>query len=221
MSEARGLRLTTSAPLKEQRLRALLAGRPETVAREAVERAQVAGSLDLAGAAVPREHAAARLLAATRAVDPGAPFTEAALLAWHRAAVGDGGYRRDERSRADGPAPAPAALVAARVAILEQWMNADSAGQLKPAEQGALVMARVMELLPFAEGNGVVARLSASHVMVRAGARPPILVGADRLRLDEALRAAFRLETQPLTSLLAEASERALDVMIAALQAPP
>src|SRR5205809_2307725 len=102
MSETRGLRLTTSAPLKEQRLRALLAGRPETVARDAVEQAQVAGSLELAGAAVPREEAAARLLAATRAVDPSAPFTEAALLAWHRAAVGEGGYRRDERARTEG-----------------------------------------------------------------------------------------------------------------------
>jgi fido (protein-threonine AMPylation protein) len=220
MSEIRGLRLTTSAALKEQRLASLLAGRAEAVLREAVEQAQVAGSLDLAGQDRPREGLAERLLAATRAVDPAAPFTAAALLAWHRAAFGAGGYRSAERSRPEGPPPAPAALVAGRVAILEQWMNTDSARQLKPAEQGALVMARVMEILPFAEGNGLVARLAASHVMVGAGARPPVLVGADRPRLDEALRAAFRLETQPLATLLAEASERALDVMIAALQPP-
>jgi fido (protein-threonine AMPylation protein) len=220
MSEIRGLRLTTSAALKEQRLASLLAGRAEAVVREAVEQAQVAGSLDLAGPAGPREGLAERLLAATRAVDPGAPFTAAALLAWHRVTFGAGGYRSAERSRPEGPAPAPAALVAGRVAILEQWMNADSARQLKPSEQGALVMARVMEILPFAEGNGLIARLAASHVIIGAGARPPVLVGTDRGRLDEALRAAFRLETQPLATLLAEASERALDVMIAALQPP-
>jgi fido (protein-threonine AMPylation protein) len=219
MSEIRGLRITTSAALKEQKLRSLLAGRPEAVAREAVERAQVEGSLDLAGVAAPREELAQRLLAAIRAVDPRAPFTEAALLAWHRAAFGPAGYRAEERARAEGPPPAPAALVAGRVAILEQWMNTDSARQLKPPEQGALVLARVMEILPFAEGNGVVARLAASHVIVAAGARPAVLVGSDRARLDEALRAAFRLETQPLAALLAEAEGRALDVMIAALQA--
>jgi hypothetical protein len=54
--------------------------------------------------------------------------------------------------------------------------------------------------------------------MVRAGARPPVLVGADRARLDEALRRAFQLETEPLAALLQEASERALDVMIQTLE---
>lgn len=208
-----------SAALKEQRLRDLLGGRPESVAREAVEQAQVRGSLELAGVAGAGEEPGRRLLDAMHTVDPGAPFTAGALVAWHRAAVGQAGYRTGERSRPEGPPPAPAALIAGRVAILEQWMNADSARQLKPSEQGALLMARVMEILPFEEGNGLVARLAASHVMVAAGARPPVLIGADRARLDEALRAAFRLETQPLAALLGEASERALDVMIASLQA--
>jgi hypothetical protein len=219
MSEIRGLRVMVSAALKEQRLRDLLGGRPESVAREAVEQAQVRGSLELAGVAGAGEEPGRRLLDAMHTVDPGAPFTAGALVAWHRAAVGQAGYRTGERSRPEGPPPAPAALIAGRVAILEQWMNADSARQLKPSEQGALLMARVMEILPFEEGNGLVARLAASHVMVAAGARPPVLIGADRARLDEALRAAFRLETQPLAALLGEASERALDVMIASLQA--
>ena len=53
--------------------------------------------------------------------------------------------------------------------------------------------------------------------MVRAGARPPILVGADGPRIEACLQAAFQLSTEPLTRLLDEASERALDVMIQAL----
>jgi len=53
---------------------------------------------------------------------------------------------------------------------------------------------------------------------VRGGRRPPILVAADEPRLTEALQGAFRLETEALSSLLHEASGRALDVMLQTLE---
>jgi hypothetical protein len=56
-------------------------------------------------------------------------------------------------------------------------------------------------------------------MMLRGGMRPPVLVVGDAKRLRAALEAAFRLETEPLTALLAEASGRALDVMIQTLSA--
>ena len=96
-------------------------------------------------------------------------------------------------------------------------MGGDSAHELKAAQQGALVYARIMEILPFDRGNGLVARLAASHLMTRAGSRRPILVGGDAGRLEEALPAAFQLQTEPLTRLLDDAAERALDVLIGAL----
>jgi Fic family protein len=75
-----------------------------------------------------------------------------------------------------------------------------------------------MEILPFDEGNGRVARLAASHLMVQGGGRPPILVAADAPRLTEALEAAFQLVTEPLARLLDESADRGLDVMIRALE---
>jgi hypothetical protein len=107
--------------------------------------------------------------------------------------------------------------VASRLASVEEWLGGDSARELTAAQQGALAYARIMEILPFDRGNGLIARLAASHLMVRAGSRPPILVGADAGRLDEALPAAFQLQTAPLARLLDEAAERALDVLIGAL----
>ena len=74
------------------------------------------------------------------------------------------------------------------------------------------------EILPFAEANGRVSRLAASHVMVRGGMRPPILVAGDAPRLRDAVESAFRLETGPLVDLVREASGRALDVKIQALE---
>lgn len=96
----------------------------------------------------------------------------------------------------------------------------ESGRELRAAQAGALALARIVEVLPFDEANGRVSRLAASHVMVRAGERPPILVKGDCPRLRAALQAAFRLDTEPLSRLLEEASARSLDVMIRALEAP-
>jgi Fic family protein len=229
------LRLGPSAAAKEKRLATLLGGRaPSSLGLEgAVRDAQLLGSLELAGEASSVDDvraarrgegssaAASGLLRAFEAVDPRAPLTVEALLAWHRALGLGSGFRTREVSRDDGPAPGPVEFIASRLAILEQWLGVESSRELKPAQAGALAMARIVEILPFAAGNGRVARLAASHLMVRAGARPPVLVGTDAVRLEASLRAAFQLSTEPLTSLLEEASERALDVMIGLLAGAP
>lgn len=209
------LQLRPSAAAKEKKLHELLSGRPvEDRLLEAVRAEQVAGSLALSGLA--DEAARQGLARAVTAITPEAPLTVAALLAWHRAAVGPGVFRSVEREREGGPPASPPAFIASRLAILEQWIDAPSARELKPAQQGALALARVVEVMPFDDGNGRVARLAASHLMVRAGARAPILVAADAPRLQAALQAAFQLQTEPLAALLDEAAERALDVLIRA-----
>ena len=220
MNGPRLLRLAPSAALKEKRLAALLEGREADIPRldEAVRRAQASGSLELAGIGTTLEEVD-RLLRAQAVVEAPAPFTVDALLAWHRAATGDpAGLRAAPRTRDGGPPPAPPEFVAMRLQNLQEWLAVESSAALKPAQRGALVMARIVEILPFGDGNGRVARLAASHVMVGAGSRPPIFTGDDRGRLVASLQAAFQLHTEPLASLLDEAAERALDVMIRALE---
>jgi Fic family protein len=233
VEHTRLLRLAPSRALKEKRLASLLGGRDENdgLLRDAVQDALVAGSLALSGLSSnlmdagaarrgePASDAARALVAAHGAVEPAAPLGLRAIRAWHEAAVpGGGAFRTSERARPGGPPPAPAVFVASRLEILEQWLQVESSRDLGSAQAGALVLARLVEILPFEDGNGRVARLAASHVMRRAGARPPILVGEDEARLREALQAAFQLHTEPLAALLEEASERSLDVMIEALE---
>ena len=213
------LRLAPSAALKEKRLASLLQGREAESPRlaAAVLEAQAVGSLALSGIeATPAE--LERWERARSAVDERAPFTVGAVLAWHRAVTGSAtGLRTTERSRDGGPPPAPAEFVATRLQNLEEWLNVGSGADLKPSQRGALALARIVEILPFDDGNGRVARLAASHVMVGAGARAPVLTGEARPRLIQSLQAAFQLRTEPLASLLDEAAERALDVMIRTL----
>lgn len=219
-SAPRLLRLAPSAALKEKRLAALVQGRETESARlaAAVRHAQATGSLALAGIE-PTPGELERWERARSAVDERAPFTVSAVLSWHRAATGSAaGLRAAERSRDGGPPPAPAEFVATRLRNLEEWLNAGSGTDLKPSQRGALALARIVEILPFDDGNGRVARLAASHLMVGAGARAPVLTGEDRPRLIQSLQAAFQLRTELLASLLDEAAERALDVMIRALE---
>ncbi len=226
-------RLRPASGVRERRLAALLQerGRPadDPTLEAVVADAQLLGSLELAGfdldwAAVRASRATAAgpepILAwrrARAAVKPEGPLTVSALLAWHAALAGPVGFRRAPRRR-DGAPPAPPELIESRVALLETWLGARSGQDLRPEQAAALALARIVEVLPFEDANGRVARLAASHVMVQGGRRPPVLVAGDGPRLVDALQAAFRLETEALSTLLDEASHRALDVMIQALE---
>ena len=237
MEHSPRLRLAPSAALKEKRLAALMAGRApgQPLLAAALREAQLIGSLELAGQPATLEEvraavrgdevapAAVRGLArAHGAVAPDSPLSVRTLVKWNAAlTLGEGALRSSDRERPDGPPPSPPEFIGSRLAILEHWMEVESSRELRPAQQGALVMARLVEILPFEAGNGRVARLAASHLMVRAGSRPPILYGADAPRLSQALSAAFRLETEPLSALLDEAAERALDLALQTLEAQP
>jgi len=227
------LRLTTSAAAKERRLLALLGGRDAQDSRllGIVEDAQVLGSLELSGFALAWHDVRAQrgdgpgpdevrgLRRALAAVPPSAPLDVAAVRAWHSALLpGATGFRAGAREREGAPPGSPPEFIEARLAVLAEWMGADSGRGLKPLQQAALALARIVEILPFEDGNGRVSRLAASHLMVRGGMRRPILVRGDGPRLVACLRAAFRLEIEPLEALLEEASERALDVMLQALE---
>lgn len=232
MAEFKPIRLTSGAALKEKRFAALLAERHQAGAlvADAIADSQILGSLELAGfvfewdqvLASRRGGAAPSPIGALRrarsAVDPRAPLSVEALITWHAHSVGAGvGLRTTPRDRPGGPPAAPPPLIRERLESLAEWLESDSGRELSPARQGALVLARLVEILPFDDANGRVSRLAASHLMVRGGVRPPVLVGADRPRLEQCLQAAFQLSTEALVALLDEASERALDVAIQAL----
>ena len=233
VDEVRGLHPGLTTATRERRLAALLAeaGREagDDELREVVEDAQLLGSLELAGlhpgwdeVRASRTRGSGGPVAALRlardAVDPRAPLTLDALRTWHAALLGPVGFRASDRVREGAPAPPSPPLIEGRLAVLEDWLGGRSAEDLQPEQAATLALARIVEVLPFEDGNGRVARLAASHLMVRGGRRPPILVAADAPRLIAAIQAAFALHTEPLGTLLDEASGRALDVMIQALE---
>jgi hypothetical protein len=226
------LRPVTSAAVKERRLARLLGERGLSAddggLAGLVEDAQLLGSLELAGlrfawqevrasrATAEGPPAVLALRRARAAVPREAKLSVDAVRAWHAALAGPVGFRGGERSREGAPA-APADRVEERVATLVDWIEVAGTRDLAPEQSAAVALARLLEILPFDDANGRVSRLLASHVMVRGGMRPPVLVAGDAPRLRAAVEGAFRMETGPLVELLVEASGRALDVMIQSL----
>jgi hypothetical protein len=196
------VRLQAAPAAKEKRLAALLGEsglRPDDPGLAAVvEDAQILGSLELAGfrfawdevrASRGSGEGPAELLALRRArsaVASGAPFTVSALRAWHEALAGPVGFRRVERER-EGAPPAPPGFVLSRLETLEDWLATAGSRDLSPEQAAAVALARIVEILPFEDANGRISRLAASHLMVRGGMRPPILVAGDgpRRRRDD------------------------------------
>ena len=227
-----GLHLQPSAAARERRLAALLEERglraDDAGLAAIVEDAQLLGSLELAGLRVAWDEVRssrasgegpADVLALRRAhaaVAPASPLTVEAIRAWHAAIAGPVGFRRTERER-EGAPTSPADRVASRLETLAGWIETAGTRDLRPEQAAGLALARIVEILPFDDANGRVSRLAASHLMVRGGLRPPVLVAGDGPRLRAALEAAFRLETEPLVALLVEASGRAVEVMVQSL----
>ena len=122
---------------------------------------------------------------------------------WTRSARGTrrswGPWACAQREGAENQSPpAPAERVEGRLATLAEWLEVAGPRDLAPDQAAAVALARLVEILPFDDANGRVSRLAASHLMVRGGMRPPILVSGDAARLRASLESAFRVETEPL-----------------------
>jgi hypothetical protein len=227
------VRLGPSAALKQRRLDALRAERrvDEAFLAGCVEDARLLGSLELSSIPAswdevrasrrgePVSAPVARLRTALGAVVADAPLDRVALRTWHAAVTGTvSRWRTAARERA---VPAsPPERIEGRLEILEGWLTSEGVARLRPSEAGSLVLSRLVEILPFDDGNGRVSRLALDHAVRRAGGSPPILVAADAPRLRACLEDAFALQIEPLAALLEEASERCLDVMLQVVQSP-
>ena len=94
---------------------------------------------------------------------------------------------------------------------LEQWLGADSFGEIHPIEQAALTLTRLVDIWPFEFGNRSASAVFSSFFLTRSG-YPPFLVLPEQLaEFDEALSAAIRMQTAPLVALVTRCIRRELE----------
>jgi len=106
----------------------------------------------------------------------------------------------------EGHDPVPAVILPRILDNALDWFRTDSFNELHPVEQAALVLLRLFDLQPFPSHNLETAIIAASFYTMRANL-PPLVIHDDsemKARFDAALRAAFRMLTQPLVEAIAE-----------------
>ena len=106
----------------------------------------------------------------------------------------------------EGHDPAPAMILPQILDNAFDWFHTDSFNEIHPVEQAALVLLRLFDLQPFPSHNLETAIITASFYTMRADL-PPIVInndGESKARFDSALKAAFRMLTQPLVEAIAE-----------------
>jgi Fic family protein len=119
-----------------------------------------------------------------------------------------GNYRLDDTPSDDNSKsaiPPEAALVPALVDNALSWFEAASFQEIHPIEKTALVLIKLLDLQPFAAGNGVTLRLFSNFYLLNAGYPPAVIAASEAGAYAESVVRAMRFETQPLVSLLVKA----------------
>jgi hypothetical protein len=101
-----------------------------------------------------------------------------------------------------------------RIKAFCEWASADSFRELNALEQAAIIMLRLLEIRPFAEGNVAAALGAGSLFTMRAGWPPIIIPAVLRPRFNPAVGEGMRMNTRPLVDLLAESLCQVLESLI-------
>ncbi|MBI3762060.1 MAG: Fic family protein, partial [Chloroflexi bacterium] len=150
------------------------------------------------------------------------PFTEHNLRQIHALVlkgVDDeeaGRYRRGNvRISGSEFSPPDPVAVPGRMRDFAIWLNGE-AKSLSAVERAALAHFRLVDIHPFADGNGRTARLLMNLILIQQGYPPAIVRREERLAYYAALDDAHGGNTEPFLLMMAEAVVRSLDIFLAA-----
>ena len=151
------------------------------------------------------------------------PLTEAQILTLHRIVFRDsmkdaGQFRLGEVTILGSrwrPPPASHVPFAVREMISEYNANAH---ELTPIELSAWLLHRFVQIHPFVDGNGRVARLIMNLTLLRHGYPIAILTKADRKKYLRSLERADAGDLKPLVSFVAGSVEQCLDLYLRAIE---
>jgi Fic family protein len=102
---------------------------------------------------------------------------------------------------------------------LVTWVNLPEAADLNPVKRAALAHFRLVHIHPFVDGNGRMARLLMNLILIQEGYPPAVIRHERRPEYYDALDQAHQRETASFVTLVAEETERSLDVWLKAVRA--
>jgi fido (protein-threonine AMPylation protein) len=93
----------------------------------------------------------------------------------------------------------------------EQWLGAESFGEIHPIEQAALCLTRIVDIWPFEFGNRTSAIVFANFFVVQAGYAPFWVSAQNRKAFSQALAASISMHTEPLAQAIYQSILRQSD----------
>ncbi len=127
----------------------------------------------------------------------------------------------DIKSICEGHEPMEAVLVPEVVENAMDWFSAESFHQMHEVEKAALMLAKLIDIHPFEEANGITIRLTSSFYLLQAGYPPAVLSGSKAGEYAIAIENAIRFHTQPLINLLTDSVYQALTFCLDESPPPP
>ncbi|MBZ5536883.1 MAG: Fic family protein [Acidobacteriia bacterium] len=110
-----------------------------------------------------------------------------------------------------GHQPPEADGIEAAMGRLLEWVSADSFLELHPVQQAALVLVRLLDIYPFADGTPRTCRVMANSGLIRAGFPPAIFYFGEASLYKQAIEAGLAMDTTRLTTRIAASLARTLE----------
>lgn len=149
------------------------------------------------------------------------PFTEHNLRQIHALVLKGiddeeaGRYRRGQvRISGSEYVPPDAVAVPGLMREFVMWLNGE-AKAMSSVERAALAHFRLVDIHPFADGNGRTARLLMNLILIQQGYPPAVVRHEERLAYYTALDQAHAGNSEPFVLMMVEAVESSLDIFLA------
>jgi fido (protein-threonine AMPylation protein) len=93
---------------------------------------------------------------------------------------------------------APPEFIERSLDNMHVWVSSESFQQIHPIEQCSLVIARIVDIWPFASGNLTVALVAGNCLLKRGRLAPFSVTGSQRPELEKVVAQAMTIDMQPL-----------------------
>lgn len=141
------------------------------------------------------------------------------ILGIHRRILGhvdpiNSGNFRNEQVFVGSHVPPPPEDLLGLVDSYVEWLNSEEAQSMHPVRYAALAHYKLVDIHPFADGNGRTSRLIMNLILLRAGYPPVLILKQHREKYYQTLNLANKGDVRPFVRFIAHCTENSLQVYL-------
>lgn len=143
----------------------------------------------------------------------------AEILELHRRVMGhadplSSGIFRDQQVFVGKHIPPPPEEIPSLMSAYVRWLNSADASQMHPLRYAALAHYKLVDIHPFADGNGRTSRLIMNLILIRSNYPPVIIYKEDRKKYYDYLNLANRGDLRPFVRFISYCTDETLNTYL-------